>query len=134
MATSTSTSWTYDSFLTTVLLDEATIIAWLQQKNLLNTSMTCSKCSSQCRFVSKKGTFFWRCPMKGYQAVKSVRPSTTARTLSIQWLRPTHYPSSATGTAPRDSMRDIRGPVWEIPAECMRRRSLGHQVRNCVNA
>ena len=72
-STSTSTSWTYDSFLTTVLLDEATIITWLQQKNLLKTSMTCSKCSSQCRFIPKKGIFFWRCPMKGCQAVKSVR-------------------------------------------------------------
>ena len=69
-STRISTSWTYDIFLTTV---EATIIAWLQQKNLIKISMTCSKCSSQCRFLPKKGTFFWRCPMKGCQAVKSVR-------------------------------------------------------------
>ena len=59
--------------LGTVLVNEATIIAWLQQRKLLITATTCSKCSSQCRFVPKKGTFFWRCPKKGCQAVKSVR-------------------------------------------------------------
>ena len=56
-----------------VLTDEATIITWLQRRQLLSDSMTCSKCGEDCRLVARRGSFSWRCPTRGCQAFRSIR-------------------------------------------------------------
>ena len=70
---STPQDWTYEDLITIVLKSNEETIYWLQDKHLLALSMDCSKCSSQCRLVRRKGTLYWRCPRKGCQAVVSVR-------------------------------------------------------------
>ena len=83
---STPREWTYEELITTVLTSNEDTIHWLQSKGLLASSMDCSKCSSQCRLVKRKGTLYWRCPRKGCQAVISVRDKSFFSTsrLSIQ--------------------------------------------------
>ena len=65
--------FTFRKLCSEVLTDEETAIYWLQNRGLLKNSVTCSKCSSACRFVARKGSFAWRCPRKGCQAVLSFR-------------------------------------------------------------
>ena len=77
----------------------------MQGKHLLASSMDCSKCSSQCRLVTTKGTLYWRCPRKSCQAVTSVREKSFFSTsrLSLQtivklmylWTRQTRVTSAA---------------------------------------
>ena len=83
-----SREWTYEDLITTVLKSNEEIIYWLQNKHLLASSKDCSKCSSQCRLVKRKGTLYWRCPRKGCQAVISVRDKSFFATsrLSLQTI------------------------------------------------
>ena len=73
VALSTPTTWTFAQLLTDVLSSELDTIYWLQRKGLLKSSLNCSRCSSQCRIVTRKGSHSWRCPRKGCQAVTSIR-------------------------------------------------------------
>ena len=103
--TSTPRKWTYEELITTVLTCNEQTIYWLQSKHLLASSMDCSKCSSQCRLVKRKGTLYWRCPRKGCQAVISVRDKSffansklslqTILKLMYQWTRQTRVTSTA---------------------------------------
>ena len=58
-----------------ILTDEATIIQWLQLRNLLASECSCSKCGSECRLVPRRGSYSWRCPSKGCQAFRNIRDS-----------------------------------------------------------
>ena len=72
---------------------------------MLAQSMDCSKCSSQCRLVKRKGTLYWRCPRKGCQAVVSVRDKSffaksklslqTILKLAYLWTRQTRVTTAA---------------------------------------
>ena len=45
----------------------------LQRRNVLSNSVNCANCSTACRIVARNGSFAWRCPRKGCQAILSIR-------------------------------------------------------------
>ena len=55
-----------------VVNDEDTTMYWLQRRNLLASTVDCSKCNTTCRLVPRKDSHAWRCPRKGCQAVVSI--------------------------------------------------------------
>lgn len=63
--------YTHKKLCIEVLKDEDTTMYWLQRKRLLRSSLNCRKCGSSCRIVPRKGSYAWRCPRKGCQAIVS---------------------------------------------------------------
>ena len=64
---------TFKRLVLEVIKDDETTMYWMMRHNLLKNSLNCQKCGSSCRIIPRKGSFAWRCPRKGCQAVSSVR-------------------------------------------------------------
>ena len=62
--------YTFRKLCSEVIKDEETTMYWLQQRGLL---LSTARNVPECRIVSRKGIFSWRCPRKGCQAVSSIR-------------------------------------------------------------
>ncbi len=56
-----------------VIKDDENTMYWLMRHNLQKNSLNSQKCGSSCRIIPRKGSFAWRCPRTGCQAVSSVR-------------------------------------------------------------
>ncbi len=54
---------------------EESTIRWLKDNSLLKKRANCVKCGTNCDFVRRKGSYSWRCPIRGCQSILSLRDS-----------------------------------------------------------